>query len=42
MSRHKRNAIEFSRLINLGDAVFAIAMTLLGLTIDILDVPNSF
>ncbi len=32
--RYYRGSIEFSRLLNLGDAVFAIAMTLLVLTLD--------
>ncbi len=37
---YDRDSLEFHRVINLSDAVFAIAMTLLVLTIDIPDVPS--
>ncbi len=37
--RYGRDSLEFSRVISLSDGVFAIAMTLLVLTIDIPDVP---
>jgi uncharacterized membrane protein len=37
---YQRDSLEFHRVINLSDAVFAIAMTLLVLTIDIPDVPS--
>ncbi|TVR36165.1 MAG: DUF1211 domain-containing protein [Nitriliruptor sp.] len=33
--RHGRDSQEFTRLVNLSDAVFAIAMTLLVLTVDV-------
>lgn len=38
--RHRRDTLEFSRVANLSDAVFAIAMTLLVLTLDVPEVDD--